>query len=88
MRKYDEVQELLMVLRSGNLDGSKSYAEVMNEAADMIERMRKALIPFANEASHWVNYQDDERLVESFPGYEGDITVGNLRDAYDAMVNK
>lgn len=37
MRKYDEVQELLKVLRSGNLDGTKSYAEVMNEAADEIE---------------------------------------------------
>lgn len=43
MRKYDEVQSMLRVLRSGNLDGIKSYAEVMNEAADEIEELTALL---------------------------------------------
>jgi hypothetical protein len=44
-------------------------------------RLRKALKPFADEAGHWDFYTADEPLVEGFPTYEGNITVGDLRDA-------
>ena len=52
-----------------------------------IERLREALKPFAEEATHWVNYSDSEPMVESFPDYEGNVTVGNCRRAFD-VINK
>ena len=57
-------------------------------AVGQIERLRAALLPFAQEATYWVNYQDEEPLVEAFPGYEGNLTVGDLRRAYDALEEK
>jgi hypothetical protein len=43
MRKYDEVQELLKRLRSGNPGGDSTYPEIMNEAADEIEAVTQLL---------------------------------------------
>ena len=56
-----------------------------HKAADEIERLREALKPFAEEAIHWVNYSDSEPMVESFPDYEGNVTVGNCRRAFDIL---
>lgn len=49
------------------------------------ERLRSALQPFAKEAIHWVNYNDDEPVVEHFPGYEGEMVVGDLRRAFNVL---
>lgn len=43
MRKYDEVQELLKRLRSGNPGGDSTYPEIMNEAANEIEELTALL---------------------------------------------
>ncbi len=51
-------------------------------------RLLKALKPFADEAGHWDFYTADEPLVEGFPTYEGNITVGDLRDARAALTGK
>ncbi len=40
-----------------------------------------ALKPFAEEALNWTDCVDEEHLVEGFPGYNGKITVGDLRRA-------
>jgi hypothetical protein len=42
---------------------------------------REALRPFADEAEAWAAWSDDEPLVEGFPEYYGNVTVGNLRFA-------
>lgn len=60
---------------------SHETAAAINE----IEVLRTALRPFAKEATRWVNYADEEPLVEAFPGYEGELTVGDLRRAFDAL---
>jgi hypothetical protein len=61
-------------------------------AADRIEaltaeqdRLREALKPFADEAEHWEFFEADEPLVEAFPKYDGNITVGDLRNALAAL---
>jgi hypothetical protein len=51
-------------------------------------RLRGALKPFADEAGHWDFYTADEPLVEGFATYEGNITVGDLRDARAALTGK
>ena len=67
----------------------------MEEAADEIERqaaelrsLRAALEPFAAEADCWPDHHDDEPLVESFPEYDGKITVGACRRARAALEGK
>ena len=49
------------------------------------ERLRVALMPFAKEATHWATYDDDEPVVEHFPGYEGEMLVGDLRRAFNVL---
>lgn len=61
---------------------SDKIVELVNE----IGQLKTALRPFAKEATHWVNYRDEEPVVEAFPGYEGEITVGDLRLAYVTMM--
>ena len=58
----------------------KLYAE--------IDELREALKPFAKEATAWVNSPDDEPLVEHFPGYEGELTIGDCRRAFDILFKK
>lgn len=60
---------------------SAKLVEQQNE----IERLREALIPFAEEAKHWDSYLDEEPVVEAFPGYDGTITVGDLRQAFSVL---
>lgn len=55
------------------------------EAADLIEWLVEALRPFAQEALYWENYDSDEHVVESFSGYGGDLTVGDLRNAFNVL---
>lgn len=49
--------------------------------------LREALKPFAKEAEAWVSrteggaYNDTDKIVEPFPGYEGELNVGDLRRA-------
>ena len=57
----------------------------MRAGADEIERLRAALEPFAAEADCWPDHHDDEPLVESFPEYDGKITVGACRRARAAL---
>lgn len=53
-------------------------------------RLREALKPFADEAEHWESWADDNPLVEGFRKddgsyYDGNITVGDLRNARAAL---
>lgn len=57
----------------------------VSELQDEIDRLRSALEPFAKEAAHWVTYNDDEPVVEHFPGYEGEMVVGDLRRAFNVL---
>lgn len=43
MKTLEEIKTFIAKLRTGNLDGTKSYAEVMNEAADELESMHDLL---------------------------------------------
>lgn len=57
------------------------------ELVKQVGQLKKALRPFAEEATQWVNYPDDEPVVEAFPGYEGELTVADLRFAYVVMLD-
>lgn len=59
---------------------SDKIVELVNE----VGQLKEALYPFARETVYWSTYQDDEPLVEAFPGYEGELTVGDLRRAFKA----
>ena len=48
-------------------------------------KLRAALEPFVKEALHWESCEDAEPLVEAFPGYEGELIVGDLRRARAAL---
>lgn len=62
---------------NGDLRSDAYLVSVIEER----ERLRKALEPFAKEALCWDDYSDEERIVEGFPGYRGEISVGDLRAA-------
>lgn len=56
------------------------------ELVNVVGQLKEALLPFAKEATHWSTYQDDEPLVEHFPGYEGELTVGDLWRAHNVLL--
>lgn len=63
----------------------EQLVEALMNANDKIARLESALKPFAEEADSWKDHQDDEHLVEAFPGYEGIITVGHCRKAKEIL---
>lgn len=88
MDRQKTVEEAGMYWQNGHL--RQELAEASEKLADLVKvtgRLREALRPFAWEAKHWHTYSDDEPVVEAFPGYEGNITVGDLRAAYMAYMN-
>jgi hypothetical protein len=50
------------------------------------QRLADALRPFCEESKHWSWASADEKLVEHFLGYAGELRVGDLRNAVDAIV--
>lgn len=60
----------------------------LEAACAEIVSLRKALHPFARESLYWEIYNDEENVVESFPGYGGEITVGDLRNAFRVYYKK
>lgn len=80
--------ELVNRLRNNKVSlghGEYGVEPLCERAADLIEQLVEALRPFAEEATHWENYDSDEHIVESFPGYGGDLTVGDLRNAFNVL---
>lgn len=43
MKDYHDIKNFIAQLRTGSLDGTKSYAEALNEAADDLENMHDLL---------------------------------------------
>jgi len=76
-------QEVERLVKSRNRWGQK-----YNALLDKHKRLRAALEPFAAEADCWPDHHDDEPLVESFPEYDGKITVGACRRARAALEGK
>ena len=64
----------------------KQASNKIVELVNTVGQLKEALLPFAKEATCWSNYPDDEPLVEAFPEYEGELTVGDLRRAYDVLL--
>ncbi len=77
-----------MVAEAGQHWELTHLKQELADACKEIVALRKALHPFARESIHWETYEDDEPVVESFPGYEGEITVGDLRRAYEMYYKK
>lgn len=55
--------------------------------ASIYEKMIEVLEPFAKEAIAWEGYDDEERIVEDFPEYYGDLRVKDLRNAKELFDN-
>lgn len=78
----DLVRELNERAASYRLGGpsSEHTAALLEQAAEEIEALRAALEPFAEAAAYHAAF-DDERGVRS----DGDVTVGHLRRARNAL---
>ena len=63
-------------------------SDLLLECREQLLKAQEALMPFAKEATHWVTYEDDESVVEHFPGYEGEMVVGDLRRAFNVLEEK
>lgn len=63
-------------------------SEVMPRLLAENAKLRAALEPFVKEALHWESCEDAEPLVEAFPGYEGELIVGDLRRARAALASE
>jgi hypothetical protein len=66
---------------------TRELAQASDKIVELVKRvdqLKEALYPFAKESPEWMKYQDDEPLVEAFPGYEGNLTIGDLRRAFVA----
>jgi hypothetical protein len=63
---------------------AREIAKAALEAAGLNELV-EALEPFSAEVAHWKRWGEDDEVVEPFDGYEGRLTVGDLRKARAAL---